>query len=69
MPHVQTCSAGTQATTPPTRASRAVIPLEAQLMAAIDAWLTRHPTAATIVGVGGLWLIIFLFFAAIAFGR
>jgi len=46
-----------------------VIPLEAQLMAAIDAWLWRHPTAATIVGVGGLWLLIFLFFAAIAFGR
>jgi len=46
-----------------------VIPLEAQLMAAIDAWLLRHPTAATIVGVGGLWLIIFLFFAAIVFGR
>jgi len=69
MPHVQTCSAGTQATTPPTRASRAVIPLEAQLMAAIDAWQLRHPHLSTIVGVGGLWLIIFLFFAAIAFGR
>lgn len=46
-----------------------MISLEAQLMAAIDAWLLRHPTAATIVGVGGLWLLIFLFFAAIAFGR
>ncbi len=46
-----------------------MIPLETQLMAAIDAWLLRYPTTATIIGVGGLWLILFLFFAAIAFGR
>ncbi len=46
-----------------------VIPLEAQLMAAIDAWQLRHPHLSAVLGVGGLWLLIFLFFAAIAFGR
>jgi len=46
-----------------------VIPLEAQLMAAIDAWIAKHPHLSAVLGVGGLWLIIFLFFAAIAFGR
>lgn len=46
-----------------------VIPLEAQLMAAIDAWQLRHPYLSAVLGVGGLWLLIFLFFAAIVFGR
>ncbi len=46
-----------------------VIPLEAQIYAAIDAWLTRHPHLSAVLGVGGLWLLIFLFFAAIVFGR
>lgn len=46
-----------------------MIPLEAQLMAAIDAWIGRHPHLSAVLGVGGLWLLIFLFFVAIAFGR
>ncbi len=46
-----------------------MIPLEAQIYAAIDAWFNRHPHLSAVLGVGGLWLIIFLFFAAIAFGR
>jgi len=46
-----------------------VIPLEAQLMAAIDAWMLRHPDLATVLGVGCLMALTLIPFAYIAWGH